>query len=216
MFRRYRPYKEGEFFCVFADTSAGAGDYCACQFLSKTNLDVPVVYHAKTIATEMTPLLHAELEKIYKATRVKPVVAFERNSGGVFEMERLVGLNRNQRYSVYRQKAGVGTLNPTIDSPKYGWDTTSSTRPIMLSMLKEAIDGKLIKIYDKPTIQEMFSFIVKQRSSSWRAQAETGAHDDLVMSLAGAWQLFQTEEPEKEEGFHFPEEVLFTKEGFYI
>lgn len=63
----------------------------------------------------------------------------------------------------------------------------------MLSMLKEAIDNRLITIYDKPTVNEMFSFIVSQTSSSWKAQAEQGAHDDLIMALAGAWQLYQTE-----------------------
>ena len=65
----------------------------------------------------------------------------------------------------------------------------------MLSMLKECIDNKLLTIYDKPTVNEMFSFIVSQTSSSWKAQAEQGAHDDLIMALAIAWQLYQTENP---------------------
>jgi len=65
----------------------------------------------------------------------------------------------------------------------------------MLQMLKEAIDSRVLKIYDKPTVNEMFSFIISQTSSSWKAQAEQGAHDDLIMALAGAWQLYQTENP---------------------
>jgi hypothetical protein len=65
----------------------------------------------------------------------------------------------------------------------------------MLGMIKEAIDQKLIKIYDRPTITEMFSFIEVQTSTMWRAQAERNAHDDLVMSLAGVWQMYQTEKP---------------------
>jgi hypothetical protein len=65
----------------------------------------------------------------------------------------------------------------------------------MLLMLKDCIDNQLIRIYDKPTITEMFSFIEVQTSTMWRAQAEKNAHDDLVMSLAGAWQLYQTEKP---------------------
>lgn len=195
MFRRYRPYKKGEFFCVFADTSAGAGDYCATQFLSKTHLDVPVVFHSKIIATEMTPLLHAELERISDETAVRPSVAYERNNGGVFELERLATLNREGKYTLYHTKVNTGTSKTTENTIKYGYDTNSATRPIMLQMLKEAIDKKLIKLYDKPTVNEMFSFIVKQTSTSWKAQAETGAHDDLIMSLAGAWQMYQTEEP---------------------
>jgi len=195
-FRRYREIKQGEFFVVFADTSSGAGDYCACQFLSKDKLDVPIVYHSKSTATDMTPLLHQELEMLYDITQTKPVVCYERNAGGVFELERLASLNRLGKYNVYQMKANEGTTKSTSSSIKLGWDTNSATRPIMLQMLKEAIDKKLLRVYDKPTINEMFSFIIKQTETSWKAQAESGAHDDLVMSLAGAWQLYQSEEPE--------------------
>lgn len=195
MFRRYRTYQKGEFFVVACDTSWGGTDYCAVQFLSKTKLDIPVVYHSKVLATEMTPLIHLELERIFDETGVKPVVAFERNNGGVAEIERLATLNREGKYRIFVEKKGVASTELVQDSVKLGWTTSSSTRPIMLSMLKEAIDNRLLTIYDKPTINEMFSFIISQTSSSWKAQAEQGAHDDLIMSLAIAWQLYQSENP---------------------
>lgn len=194
-YRRYRSYSPGEFIVVGVDTSWGGTDYCAAQFLSKTHLDVPTVYHSKVLATEMTPLIHTELERIYDVTKVKPVVAFERNNGGVAEIERLATLNRNGKYTIYVDKTGAGTTEGIAESVKLGWNTSSASRPTMLSMLKEAIDNRLIRIYDKPTITEMFSFIVSQTSSSWKAQAEAGAHDDLIMALAIAWQLYQTENP---------------------
>ena len=193
--RRYRKYKQGEFFVVGVDTAWGGLDYSTAQFLSKTNLDVPTVYHSKVLASEMTPHIHNELERIYDETGVQPVVAFERNNGGVAEVERLATLNRNNKYRLYIEKTKVGTTESTTDSTKLGWSTTSASRPTMLSMLKEAIDKRLIKIYDKPTVNEMFSFIISQTSSSWKAQAEQGAHDDLIMALAIAWQLYQSENP---------------------
>lgn len=211
-FRRYRKWGDGEFVLCFADTAAGGGDYCAAQFLSDTKLDVPLVYHKKTIATEMTPALHEELERIHDETRVQPVVAFERNNGGVFELERLATLNRNQKYRIYQQKTGAGTTRHTLENPKLGWDTNSSTRPTMLLQLKEAIDNKLIKLYDRPTVNEMFSFVEVQTSRAWRAQAEQGAHDDLIMSLAGVWQMHQTEKPLQTDGFEFPPEPVFMDE----
>lgn len=215
MFRRYRPYAEGEFIVVGCDTAAGGTDYCTAQILSKTKLDVPAVYHAKTIATEMTPLIHTELEKIFDETGQQPVVAFERNNGGVYELERLAKLNRNGKYRIYTEKRNVGSSNTTSDTVKLGWTTSSATRPAMLSMLKEAVDNRLVRIYDKPTINEMFSFIVSQTSSSWKAQAEQGAHDDLIMALAIAWQLYQTENPVYDDE---PIETndLFTEDGFYV
>ena len=194
-FRRYRKYGRGEFYVVACDTAAGGLDWCAAQFLCKEKLDVPTVYHSKAMATEMTPIIHQELEKIYDQTGVQPVVAYERNNGGFYEIERLATLNRQGKYRIYTEKTGVGTTDATDQSTRLGFSTTSASRPVMLSMLKEAIDARLLRIYDKPTINEMFSFIVSQTSSSWKAQAEKGAHDDLIMSLAIAWQLYQTENP---------------------
>ena len=63
----------------------------------------------------------------------------------------------------------------------------------MLQDLKEAIDNVLLRVYDSITVNELFSFIVNQTASSWKAQAESGAHDDLIMALAIAWQLYQQE-----------------------
>lgn len=197
MWRRYRAYEPGEFYVVFADTAAGGGDFCAAQFLCTSRIDIPTIYHKKTTATEMTPALHEELERIYDITGVQPVVAYERNNGGTFELDRLAALNKRGKYRIYRMKPPAGTKNKRADTPKLGWDTNSATRPAMLSDIKQAIDNGVPVIYDRPTINEMFSFVEVQTTMSWRAQAETGAHDDLIMSLAGVWQLYQTERPLK-------------------
>ena len=74
MLNRYRKLEQGEFIVIGVDTAAGGGDYCAAQFLSKTKLDVPIVYHSKSLATEMTPILFNELEGIYDITHVPPVI----------------------------------------------------------------------------------------------------------------------------------------------
>jgi len=191
MLRRYRKIEPGEFIVVGVDTAAGGLDYCAAQFLSKTKLDVPIVYHAKALATEMTPIVFSELEKICDITGVPPTVAYERNNGGVFELERLASLNRLNKFRIFNMVTYGAIDNP--EKKKIGWDTNSATRPKMLSDLKEAIDKRLVKLYDKRTVDELFSFIVVETSSAWKAQAEKGAHDDLVMALAIAWQLQQTE-----------------------
>lgn len=195
MFRSYRPIEEGETILVAADLAAGGLDYCAVQFLSREKLDVPLVYHSKAIATQMTTDLHPMLESIHDKTGKQPTVAYERNNGGVFEMERLAGLNRAGKYKIFNMP---GTTNQGMEeTKKLGWDTNSATRPAMLTQLKEAVDKQLVRIYDKATILEMFSFVVIQTSSAWKAQAEKGAHDDLVMALAIAWQLYRFVPPEE-------------------
>lgn len=195
MFKRFRPLQQGEFIIAFADTAMGGNDNCAVQFLSQKWLDVPMVYHSNVTASFMTPLLYEELNSIYEQTNVQPIVAFERNNGGAFEMDRLARLNRYGNYRIYTMK-NVDPTGRIVDTGKLGWDTNSATRPKMLAELKDAIEGNLLHIYHRPTVNELFSFIVKLTG---RAEAEVGAHDDLVMSLAGAWQLYQTERPELEQ-----------------
>lgn len=195
MLRKYRELEKGEFIVIGVDTSWGGLDFSVAQFLSYHKLDVPLVYHKKALASEMTPVVHREAERIFDETGVPPVVAIERQNGGIAEIERLIRLNRLNKYKIYKQKQNLATKYTTGDSPKYGWDTTSASRPVMLSHLKEAVDNHLITIYDRPTINEMFSFVEVQTASAWKAQAERGSHDDLVMALAIAWQLYQSEKP---------------------
>lgn len=187
--RQYRDIEAGEKFVVFADTSVGGTDYCAVQFLSTTKLDVPLVYHDRVIATIMTNDLLPVLEKIAEVTGFKPLLAYERNNGGAFEMDRIASLNKRGLFDIFLMPSiGLGADNQ--DSKKLGWDTNSATRPVMLGGLKECIDGCLITIYDTETLNELYSFVVVKTTTSWKAQAEAGSHDDLVMSLAGAWQLY--------------------------
>lgn len=195
-FKQFRPFQSNEFIICFADTSAGGGDFCAAQFLSQKWLDVPLVYHSEVTATFMTPLLHEKLTEISKQTGVQPIVCYETNNGGGFELDRLARLNRVGDYLIYTQKA-LDSTGRLVDTGKLGWNTNTATRPSMLSDLKDAVESELLHVYHRATVDEMFSFII---SPIGKPQAEEGMHDDLVMALAGAWQLYQTEKPLEQNG----------------
>ena len=189
MFKQYRIIKPKEFIVVSVDTAAGMGDYTAAQFLSKTKVDVPLVYHSKITTSDFIPQLDKALSQIFDITGVKPVVSLERNNGGAFLIDRLAGMNYQNKYQIF-QMPRYGTVQDS-DPTQLGWSTNTATRPKMLSDLKEAIDKRVLTIYDRKTITEMYSFILARTSSSIKAQAEKGSHDDLVMSLAIAWQMYQ-------------------------
>lgn len=190
MLYSFRDLQKGEFIVVGADTAAGGLDYSAAQFVSKTNNDVPMVYHSKVTTTVMTNHLLEILNDIYDRTGVQPVIAYERNFGGSFELERLNTLNREKKFNIYKEMSAVGT-GSMDEGDKLGWTTTAGSRAKMLEDLKNCIDTNALKIYDKRTITELFNFVIKQSTGGrWKAQAENGAHDDLVMSLAIAYQVY--------------------------
>lgn len=194
MFTLHRMLRQGEFIVFFVDTAGEGSDYNAGHGLSKTNLDIPITLHYKGSIVDVTPKLKELLIYIKKATGVKPVVAYETNNGGGYELDRLDRLNKEQDYIIYYQYKlnSEGKLERT---DKKGWNTNSSTRPELISGLTELVDNHLVVIYSSRTVNEMPTFVKRQKPGGWRAEAEEGANDDLMMSLGGAWQLYQTENP---------------------
>lgn len=67
---------------------------------------------------------------------------------------------------------------------KFGFRTTSITRPLIISQLVEVVREDIEKIQDRETLQEMLSFV----RINGKPQASEGTHDDLVMALAIAYE----------------------------
>lgn len=87
---------------------------------------------------------------------------------------------------------------------KYGFRTTSLTRPIIIDQLVEIAREHIEKIVDRETLQEMLSFVrIKNKP-----QASEGTHDDLVMALAIAYEALK-QTPRK---YSFLKETNETKE----
>lgn len=190
MLRLFRQPERNEFFVVGGDCSQGGIDSNWAQFLSKDKIDIPLVLEQNGVAADMTPILHQTLEWLFDKTGVQPVVALERNMGGTSEMERLRKLNRLQKYRLYLYKR-MGETDGEQQTEKLGFNTDSISRPRMLGDLKVAIDSIGLKIYDEETINQLSTFIVNKNN---RPEAAPNTHDDAVMSLAIALQLYQTEE----------------------
>lgn len=62
----------------------------------------------------------------------------------------------------------------------FGFDTNSRTRNALIDGLKDVAKGALETITDYDTLGEMLTFVYDR---DWKAQAEQGEHDDLVMAL---------------------------------
>lgn len=191
MFRLYRELEHGEFFVCFGDTAQGGIDSNYMQFMSKTRGDIPLVMKRAGMATESTPHIRQALHYVYAKTNVKPVVALERQNGGVSAMMDLFNANTEGRYDIYYMKEEDGSI-----TDKMGWDTNTKTRPKMLGEYSVAFNAKLIKLYDKDTIEQHQTFIVNKNG---KPEAAPNTHDDAVISCAGAWQMYQTELPPAKE-----------------
>ena len=70
---------------------------------------------------------------------------------------------------------------------KLGWATTSKTKPMAIDKLAEFVRDFHIGIKDSITIQELLTYIIEENGST---NAQQGCHDDCVMSLAIALQIW--------------------------
>jgi len=190
MLRLYRMPRRGEFFVVFGDCAQGGSDSNYVQFLSKSMVDIPLVFQLEDVAAAMTPILHQTLEWLFDRTGVQPVVALERNNGGASEMRRLMELNRQQKYRIYYMRDATGEQNINIP----GWNTDVVSRPRMIGDWKEAFKTKQVKLYDEETLLQHQTFVTNKNN---KPEAAPNAHDDAVLSCAGVWQLYQSENPVK-------------------
>ena len=68
----------------------------------------------------------------------------------------------------------------------FGFQTNRLTRPVILSELIRIIRDHASLLNDEDTILEMLTFV---RNEDMRAEAEPGAHDDLVMALAISYYI---------------------------
>lgn len=189
MFSLYRKIQKGEFFVVFGDCAQGGEDSNVVQFMSKTQTDIPMKLKMQGVAASMTPYLHQALEWVYDQTGVKPAVALERNNGGSSEMHNLMMMNKLGKYKIYQMKS-TGSSDGEEREEILGWNTNMLTRPKMLGDWKVAYDGCMVKMYSEETVNEHTTFIVNKNG---KPEAASGTHDDEVMSCAGVWQLYQTE-----------------------
>lgn len=64
---------------------------------------------------------------------------------------------------------------------RYGFATTAKTRPVIIAELVTAVREDINIVCDTDTLEEMLTFV---RNEKWKPEAEEGAHDDCIMSLA--------------------------------
>ncbi len=183
-YRSYRQLEKTEQTCLFADPAEGR-DFCAAVLVSKRHADFPFVYNQRIESSQFGFDLHKIARHVFNHTGLWPTIAVERNTGAA-TIHVLQELNYPD---LFRMR--VFDHVSVTESSKIGWTTTLATRTKMLDDLALALRQGVLKIYDQETISQMQSFVVKQkRGQMGRVEAETGKNDDLVISTAGAWQLY--------------------------
>lgn len=178
--------KDSEEYVIGADVATSV-DYSSAHVIKKKTAEVVAVWHGHINPKEFGK----ELERLgyyYYAA----MIGVERNNQGIAT---LIQLNDSYYPMLYYRDDVTDTGEATVS--KLGWETNIRTRPVLISDLAVMIRGRDIVCYDAATIDECMTFV---RDKNGKEQAQTGCHDDRVISLAIAIQVYKRTPSQKTGG----------------
>ena len=169
----YRRPQGGHSYVIGADTAGEGSDFNVGQVIDHATGE-----QVCTIRGQMDEDLFAKqlycLGKYYNTALISIEANF--SSYPIRELERL----RYPRQYV-RQTEDSFTHRTR---QRYGFKTSSVTRPLVIAGLVEVVREHVDWIHDRDTLNEMLTFV---RNEHGRPQAQEGAHDDCVMALGIAY-----------------------------
>ena len=171
-------------YCIGGDTAGDGSDYFTGHVLdAKTGKQVAVLKH-QFDADQYTKQMYC-LGKYYSTpnrygTRDDALIGIEANFDS-FPIRELTRLGYNNQY--VREKIDEYTGKT---EKRFGFKTTSITRPTIISSLIEIVREHVDLINDKDTLEELLTII---RNEKGRIEAPEGGHDDQMMGLAIAYEI---------------------------
>ena len=171
-------------YCIGGDTAGEGSDYFIGQVLNAKTGEQVAVLKQQFDADQYTKQMYC-LGKYYKDALIGIESNFD--SFPIMEMQRLGYLKQYVREA---QDTYTGKTEK-----RFGFKTTSLTRPTIISRLIEIVREHCYLLNDKETLEELLTII---RNEKGRIEAPEGGHDDMMMALAIA--------------HHIKEQVVFINE----
>ena len=162
-------------YCIGGDTAGEGSDYFTGHVLdAKTGEQVAVLRH-QFDADQYTRQMYC-LGKYYKDALIGIEANFD--SYPIMELQRLGYMNQ---YAREAQDTYTGRVEK-----RFGFKTTSLTRPTIISKLIEIVREHCHLLNDKETLEELLTIV---RNEKGRIEAPEGGHDDMMMGLAIAHHI---------------------------
>ena len=165
-------HQEGEQYVIGADTSMGVGgDYSVAQVLDTKKRQV-AVWRGHVHPDYFAEVLFA-LGTYYNDA----FICCENNSHGILTCTRLA---KDMAYPNFYTEVQHDKVTDR-ETVKLGFTTTSKSKPLLIDLLRAAVRESEVEINCKVTLREMMTYVATETG---QMTAESGCHDDCVISLA--------------------------------
>lgn len=162
-------------YCIGGDTAGEGSDFFTGHVLdAKTGNQVAVLQH-QFDADQYTRQMYC-LGKYYRDALIGIEANFD--SYPIMELQRL---GYPKQFTRTAQDTYTGKTEK-----RFGFKTTSLTRPTIISKLIEIVREHCETINDKTTLEELLTIV---RNEKGRIEAPQGGHDDMMMGLAIAHHI---------------------------
>lgn len=175
-------------FCIGGDTAGEGSDYFVADVLDAKTGEQVAKLRQQFDADLYTKQMYC-LGRYYRDALIGIEANFD--SYPIMELQRL---GYPKQYARETPDTYTGKTEK-----RFGFKTTSLTRPTAISRLIEIVREHCDTINDKETLEELLTII---RNEKGRIEAPEGGHDDQMMSLAIAHQI--------------REQVVFTNEPIFV
>ena len=175
----YKERTKGKRYVLAADTAEGkGGDYSVGQLLEiDTREQVAVIRVNKKKPSDFAHLLNDLAHEYMQPGGVLAKLVVERNNHGHAV---LLELSEHIKYpNLYFTKGGDG------NDKDLGWLTDRVTRPVMLDVFIQGVEGGSVRLKDSTTLRECLTLV----SNEGKIEAGTNKNDDCVMAGAIAVQV---------------------------
>lgn len=175
-------------YCIGGDTAGEGSDYFTGHVLDARTGEQVAVLKQQFDPDQYVKQMYC-LGMYYKYALIGIEANFD--SFPIMELQRL---GYNNQYVRLAQDTYTGKTEK-----RFGFKTTSLTRPTIISRLIQIVREEVNSINDKDTLEELLTIV---RNEKGRIEAPEGGHDDQMMGLAIA--------------HHIREQVVFDKEEIRI
>jgi phage terminase large subunit len=172
--RREEPHR---YIATVDVSSGGATDFSGIQVIDVETFEQVAEFQDK-IDPDLLAVEAYRIGRIYNDALVAPEVTGGWGVTIVLELQRLKYPRLYTRRILDRRTKRF--------TDKLGWDTSQSTRPMMLDSLERVLRERELRLYGERTLAELITFVRNERG---RPEAQTGCNDDLTITLAMAVAL---------------------------
>lgn len=174
--RIYHPPEQGRPYVIGGDTAGEGSDWFVGQVIDNvTGRQAAVLRH------QMDEDLFAQQMYCLGLYYNEALLGVEANYS-TYPVKELGRLNYPKQYIREKEDTYKGGIKQS-----FGFMTTPLTRPVIIAELIKIMRDNYDLIEDEETLLEMLTFV--RNPKNLRPEAEPGAHDDCVMSLAIAFYI---------------------------